>query len=90
MPDSGLLQSRRNSEANEKCRRTGVTLEDTGVRDEYGIEPIPSFSSPQKLDAIVEDGGRQDAFNGTYTADDSMDMAQSELETDRGCHMGFN
>ena len=39
------------------------------------MEPIPSFSSPQKLDAIIEDGIQQMA---SYTADDSMDMAQSE------------
>ena len=59
-------------------RRTGVTLEDTGVRDEYGMEPIPSFSSPQKLDAVAEDGFQQDTYNATYAPDDSMEMAQSE------------
>lgn len=65
------------TKADPKYRRTGVTLEDTGVRDEHGMEPIPSFSSPQKLDAIVEDGDHQDANTATYTADDSMEMAQS-------------
>ena len=54
-----------------------MTLEDTGVRDEHGMEPIPSFSSPQKLDAGAEDGIQQMV---SYTADDSMDMAQSEQE----------
>ncbi|KAI0137421.1 cupin domain-containing protein [Xylariales sp. AK1849] len=30
-------------------RKTGVTLEDTGVRDEYGMEPVDAlFSSPEK------------------------------------------
>ena len=55
-----------------------MTLEDTGVRDEHGLEPIPSFSSPQKLDAGVEDGIQQMA---SYTADGSMDMAHSEQKT---------
>ncbi|TKA46318.1 hypothetical protein B0A49_13774, partial [Cryomyces minteri] len=30
-------------------RKTGITLKDTGVRDEHGIEPIDGiFSSPAK------------------------------------------
>lgn len=30
-------------------RKTGITLEDKGVRDEYGMEPVSGiFSSPEK------------------------------------------
>lgn len=55
-------------------RRTGVELKDTGVRDENGIEPIPSFSSPVKA-AIQPNGISHDA---TQSADDSMDIVESK------------
>ena len=40
------------------------------------MEPLPSFSSPQKFDPVVENGVQQLA---SYTADDSMEIAQSEF-----------
>lgn len=55
-------------------RRTGVELKDTGVRDENGIEPIPSFSSPVKA-AMQPNGASHDI---TESADDSMDIVESE------------
>ena len=55
-------------------RRTGVELKDTGVRDENGIEPIPSFSSPAKP-AFQQNGI---THNITDSADDSMDIAESK------------
>lgn len=55
-------------------RRTGVELKDTGIRDENGIEPIPSFSSPAKS-GLQPKGITHDA---TYSADDSMDIDQSK------------
>lgn len=55
-------------------RRTGVELKDTGVRDENGIEPIPSFSSPVKA-AIQPNGTSHDV---TESADDSMDIVESK------------
>ncbi|EFX05500.1 cupin domain containing protein [Grosmannia clavigera kw1407] len=60
----------------ERGRKTGVTLRDTGVRDEHGMEPMESiFSSPAKsspgdaLDAsgdeqVEEDGGEEDDDDG--------------------------
>lgn len=57
-----------------KGRRTGVELKDTGVRDENGIEPIPSFSSPIK--ALQSSGISNDMTN---PADDSMDIAESTI-----------
>ena len=42
------------------------------------MEPIPAFSSPQKLPTI-EDGVQEETnYTATYTADDSMEVAQSE------------
>ncbi|KAK3314827.1 kinetochore CENP-C fungal-like protein [Apodospora peruviana] len=37
-------------------RKTGVTLKDTGIRDEHGMEPIDNlFSSPRKPDGSDDD-----------------------------------
>ena len=58
-------------------RRTGVELKDTGVRDEHGIEPIPSFSSPVKP-ALQANGISHDVTN---SADDSMDIVESKAFT---------
>ena len=58
-------------------RRTGVELKDTGVRDEHGIEPIPSFSSPAKP-ALQANGISHDVTN---SADDSMDIVESKAFT---------
>ena len=57
-----------------KYRRTGATLEDTGVRDENGFEPIPSFSSPAKS-ILPQNGITHDATN---SAEDSMEIDHSE------------
>ena len=55
-------------------RRTGVELKDTGVRDENGMEPIPSFSSPVKP-AMQSTGISNDMTN---SVDDSMDIVESK------------
>lgn len=35
--------------ANASCRKTGLTIKDTGRRDEHGFEPLDAiFSSPEK------------------------------------------
>ena len=52
-------------------RRTGATLKDTGIRDEHGLEPVPSFSSPAK--SPVKQNG---VSNGSY-ADETMDIGDS-------------
>ncbi|KAL6720137.1 mitotic fidelity of chromosome transmission-related protein [Lecanora helva] len=57
-------------------RRTGATLKDTGVRDEHGFEPIPSFSSPTKS-LFQSDGLVNDATN---SAEDSMEIDQTTIE----------
>lgn len=55
------------------CRKTGVTLKDTGVRDEHGMQPLEDiFSSPEKesQNGFDEDDSSEDA---------SMDIDESEL-----------
>ncbi|KAF6237993.1 hypothetical protein HO173_004194 [Letharia columbiana] len=56
-------------------RRTGVELKDTGVRDENGMEPIPSFSSPAK--SVFHPNGI--SHDVTDSADDSMDIVESTI-----------
>ena len=58
-------------------RRTGVELKDTGVRDENGMEPIPSFSSPARP-ALQPN---RTSYDITDSADDSMDIVESEAYT---------
>ncbi|KAL1622299.1 mitotic fidelity of chromosome transmission-related protein [Neofusicoccum ribis] len=55
-------------------RKTGITLKDTGVRDEYGMEPIDGiFSSPEKSPPKRANARQQDR---TLTSSD-MDVQQS-------------
>ena len=57
------------------ARKTGITLRDTGVRDEHGLEPIDGiFSSPEKA-APRENGVTQ---YSTIIEDDSMDIGSSD------------
>jgi len=54
-------------------RRTGLTLDDTGVRDENGLEPMDHlFSSPEKSTKKVN--GRH---ANTSLSSDSMDIGES-------------
>ncbi|KAK1828304.1 centromere protein 3 [Podospora conica] len=42
-------------------RKTGITLKDTGVRDEHGMEPLDAlFSSPRKTGANSDDDSDED------------------------------
>ncbi|KAK5017254.1 Mif2/CENP-C like-domain-containing protein [Cryomyces antarcticus] len=55
-------------------RKTGITLKDTGVRDEHGIEPIDGiFSSPAK--SPPKNYGRNG--NTTIVSSESMEFAES-------------
>ena len=61
------------------ARRTGIELKDTGIRDEHGMEPIPSFSSPEKGVANTNGVAHEEiTYSATYTGDDSMDIDQSQ------------
>lgn len=51
-----------------------MTLKDTGIRDEHGLEPIDGiFSSPEKS-PVKQNGFTQQA---TIIEDDSMDIGSS-------------
>ncbi|CAF9933504.1 MAG: hypothetical protein HETSPECPRED_008670 [Heterodermia speciosa] len=54
-------------------RRTGATLKDTGIRDEHGLEPVPTFSSPAK--SPVKQNG---VPNGSL-GDETMDIGESTI-----------
>lgn len=58
-------------------RRTGVELKDTGVRDENGMEPIPSFSSPVK--SVLKPNGI--SHDITDSVDETMDIVESKAYT---------
>ncbi|KAF2755104.1 hypothetical protein EJ05DRAFT_122664 [Pseudovirgaria hyperparasitica] len=55
-------------------RKTGITLPDTGIRDEYGIETADIFSSPEKSEVMVTSERRED---GTLVTSESMELQQS-------------
>ncbi|KAI9684696.1 MAG: hypothetical protein M1829_000071 [Trizodia sp. TS-e1964] len=60
-------------------RKTGITLKDSGVRDEHGLEPIDGiFSSPEKgppqRNAAIPRGN-----NSTITSEIDMDVGQSTI-----------
>jgi centromere protein C len=64
------LQRARNS--NKGYRKTGITLEDRGVRDDNGLEPISGiFSSPEKSPPKRSE---------TITGSESMDIQESTLD----------
>lgn len=56
------------------ARKTGITLKDSGVRDEHGLEPIDGiFSSPEKA-SPKQNGVTQ---YSTILEDDSMEIGSS-------------
>src|SRR5690349_2543313 len=64
-------------------RKTGLTVPDSGIRDEYGIEPMDElFSSPAKLEPMPS-GRRKSAMKGnpnaTLTSEEDMDVGQSTI-----------
>ncbi|KFY89863.1 hypothetical protein V500_05427 [Pseudogymnoascus sp. VKM F-4518 (FW-2643)] len=63
--------------------KTGLTVPDSGIRDEYGIEPMDElFSSPAKLPPISS-STRKSAMkknpNATLTSEEDMDVGQSTI-----------
>lgn len=55
-------------------RKTGITLNDTGRRDEYGMEPISGiFSSPEK--SPPKRSARK--TGGSMTDSESMELQES-------------
>ncbi|CZT23869.1 uncharacterized protein RCC_09584 [Ramularia collo-cygni] len=65
-------------------RKTGITLKDTGIRDEHGLEPVSGiFSSPTSPD---QNGGRTLTSEGMDLEDDSAPDITQTL-TGRRVHM---
>lgn len=56
-------------------RRTGATLKDTGIRDEHGLEPVPTFSSPAKSPV------KQNGVPNSSLGDETMDIGESTIRT---------
>ncbi|KAJ4289711.1 mitotic fidelity of chromosome transmission- protein [Kalmusia sp. IMI 367209] len=58
-------------------RKTGITLEDKGLRDEHGLEPISGiFSSPEKSPPRR---GISSRTGGTLSGSESMDLQESSM-----------
>lgn len=62
------------------CRKTGVSLKDTGVRDEHGMQPLDDvFSSPDK-----ESQNGVDEYNeDDESEEEPMDIDESKLDVTR-------
>ncbi|TAQ91189.1 hypothetical protein B7494_g580 [Chlorociboria aeruginascens] len=64
-----------------KGRKTGVTLPDTGIRDEYGMEPMEGlFSSPAKPKStrITRNGTKQNT-DTTVSSEEDMELVDSTI-----------
>jgi centromere protein C len=60
-------------------RKTGLTLADTGIRDENGLEPMDHlFSSPEKSTKAKKLNGTGRNANATISSEEDMDLAESE------------
>jgi hypothetical protein len=65
-------------------RKTGVTIPDTGVRDEEGFEPMDDLFSPEKPESVRPDkstnGKRRNATEDeTISSEADMEMDESML-----------
>jgi hypothetical protein len=58
-------------------RKTGLTVPDSGVRDEYGLEPMDDlFSSPEKPSSGKRSSLRM-TMHATMSDEEDMDVAES-------------
>jgi centromere protein C len=61
-------------------RKTGVTVPDSGVRDEHGMEPLDNlFSSPSKSDHDQEEEVSVESNSGDEAMDITASMAPNVL-----------
>lgn len=61
-------------------RKTGLTVPDSGIRDEYGLEPMDDlFSSPAKVPKpnSVKRSSAQKSANATISSEEDMDVGES-------------
>lgn len=62
------------------CRKTGLTVPDSGIRDEHGLEPMDHlFSSPEKPTKSnkTRSNGTGKNANSTLSSEEDMDLGQS-------------
>lgn len=62
-------------------RKTGLTVPDTGIRDENGLEPMDHlFSSPEKPKerSVRRMNGASKNANTTISSESDMDVGESE------------
>ena len=65
-------------------RKTGITLKDSGIRDEHGLEPIDGiFSSPEKSPVKQNGSGHQ----STITEEEDMDIGHSKVTQSEGMRL---
>jgi len=61
-------------------RKTGLTVADSGVRDENGLEPMDNiFSSPQKSVKNNKVNGYSKNANGTISSEEDMDLESASI-----------
>ncbi|RDL38469.1 uncharacterized protein BP5553_02809 [Venustampulla echinocandica] len=80
MPPQASIPKRKPKE--NQYLKTGLTLPDTGIRDENGLEPMDDlFSSPEKPQARSRNGMNKvnNYSNGTISSEEDMDMVDSTM-----------
>ena len=67
-------------ELGKQGRKTGITIRDTGARDEHGMQPLEDiFSSPEKT--VNMNGARTPSVNGaTYSENEDDGSSDVEME----------
>lgn len=64
-------------------RKTGITLKDTGIRDEHGLEPVSGiFSSPGSAQQNGSKATSSDAMDVQTSAFDSKIATREDILTD--------
>lgn len=88
-----LTSSRRDTtdrifELGVQGRKTGVTLQDTGVRDEHGMQPLDDlFSSPEKRSPVkfgVNGNGPAARAAQRGFEEESDDSSGQDMDIDNG------
>lgn len=61
------------------CRKTGLTVPDSGIRDEHGLEPMDGlFSSPNKAPkSSAKRKSMAKTANATLSGEEDMEMGES-------------
>lgn len=61
-------------------RKTGLTVPDSGIRDENGLEPMDHlFSSPEKSAKLKKVNGYTSKADATISSEEDMDVGESKI-----------